>query len=241
MQGRKILAIDDEPEMVELLDLIFSKAGAEVYTALSARDGLRQFHACQPDLVLLDVMMPEMNGWQVCAYLRQLSRVPIIMLTALGTDQDITRGLEGGADDFVTKPFSSEVLLARAGAVLRRAKFSSEDNQQLAYWDEYLSIDLDQRRVLVSGESVKLTAIEYRLLAYLVANAERTLTYQQILRSVWGWDRTHSTEYVHVYIYRLRQRLEADPADPQYLITKHGVGYSFHGLGSGNASRRNRA
>ena len=240
MQGRKILAIDDEPEMVQLLDLIFSKAGAEVYTALTARDGLRQFHACQPDLVLLDVMMPEMNGWQVCAYLRQLSHVPIIMLTALGDDRDVTRGLAGGADDFVTKPFSSEVLLARAQAVLRRAKFSSDGDRQLAYWDDYLSVDLDQRRVLVQGEPVNLSAIEYRLLAYLVANAERTLTYQQILRSVWGWECTNSTEYVHAYVYRLRQKLEAEPTEPRYLITKHGVGYSFHGLGNNNATRRNK-
>jgi DNA-binding response OmpR family regulator len=241
MQGRKILAIDDEPEMVNLLDLIFTKAGAQVYTALNARDGFRQFHAYQPDLVLLDVMMPGMNGWQVCAYLRQLSDVPIIMLTALGTDQDVTRGLDGGADDFVTKPVSPEVLLAHARAVLRRARFSSDGDRRVAYWDEYLSVDLDQQRVLVLGKPVKLTAIEYRLLTYLVTNAERTLEYQQILRSVWGWDRTNSTEYVHAYVYRLRQKIEEDPTEPRYLITKHGMGYSFHGFSTGNGSRHNRA
>ena len=237
MQGRKVLVIDDESEMLTMLEMIFSKAGAEVYTALNAREGLRQFHTCQPDLVVLDVMMPGMDGWQVCAYLRQLSHVPIIMLTALGADQDVARGLETGADDFVTKPVSSRVLIARAEAVLRRAKLYSNHEQLLSYWDEYLSVDLDKRRVLVQGEAVSLTSIEYRLLAYLVANAERTLTYQQILRSVWGWECLDSSEYVHAYIYRLRQKLEEDPADPHYLITEHGVGYSFRRLVVGNASR----
>jgi two-component system KDP operon response regulator KdpE len=238
MQGQKILLIDDEPEMLQLLELIFSRAGAKVYTALCAREALRQFHACQPDLVVLDVMLPGMDGWQVCAYLRQLSNVPIIMLTALGAEQDVARGLDGGADDFVTKPFSSQVLLARARSALRRAKLSSYSDKQPAYWDEYLCVDPDQRRVLVRGELVRLTSIEYRLLAYLVANAERTLTYQQILRSVWGWECTNSTEYVHAYIYRLRQKLEQDPTHPRYLVTEHGVGYSFRGLVTGGGSRR---
>jgi two-component system KDP operon response regulator KdpE len=230
MEGKIILIIDDDPTLLGIAELIFSRAGGQVYTATSGQEGLCQFYAHRPDLVLLDVMMPDMDGWQVCERIRQLSDVPIIMLTALGQDDDIMRGLDCGADDYVTKPFSLKVLAARARAILRRAALPSVTEKPATYSNGYLTIDLGQRQVVVRGEPLKLTPTEYRLLAYLLRNAGRVLTFQQILESVWGWEYQGNAEYVHVYTSRLRQKLEEDPKNPQYLLTEHGVGYSFRKL-----------
>lgn len=227
LTDKRVLVIDDDRHVRGLLELVFRHTGAQVYLAASGEEGLRQFYVHQPHLVVLDVMMPDMNGWEVCGRMRQLSEVPIIFLSALGGDQDIVRGLDLGALDYVTKPFSPEVLVARACAILRQAQPTWNAERPLAYSDDYLAIDLERRQVRVHGVQVKLTATEYRLLACLLRNAGRVLTFDQILDAVWGWEYRESVDYVHVYVWRLRRKLEVDPKNPRYVLTDHGAGYRF--------------
>ena len=226
MQAR-VLIIDDDFGLLRLLGHVFSNAGYRVYTATNGREGIRQLHDHSPDLVILDVMMPVMDGWQTCSYIRRLSATPVILLTAVGWEDDVVRGLEGGAVDYITKPFSSKVLLARARAALRRAKPPLGPEQRAIYDDGYLAIDLHECRVLVRGQPVKLTATEHRLLAYLLQNAGKLLSPRQILEHVWGWTREDDTDGVRGYIRHLRQKLEQDPKNPQYVLTEHGAGYWF--------------
>jgi two-component system KDP operon response regulator KdpE len=232
MRGQKVLVIDDDANIVQLLVHTFSQAGAQVYIATSGEDGLRQFYVHRPDLVILDVIMPEMNGWQVCSRIRQISQVPIIFLSAIDGEDNVVHGLNVGAVDYVTKPFSPQVLVARARAALRRTELASGMEKSKTYRDNYLTIDLDERRVLVGEERVKLTGTEFRLLTYLLENAGRVLSFGQILENVWGWEYRDSVNYVHVYVWHLRKKLEEDPRNPQYLLTEHGVGYGSHGAGS---------
>ncbi|MCB0063094.1 MAG: response regulator transcription factor [Caldilineaceae bacterium] len=227
MEDKKILVIDDDHNLVQMIKLTFVRAGAEVYTAVDGRDGLRQFYEHRPDLVILDVRMPDIDGWETCRQIRLLSDVPIIMLTTMDKEEDVLRGFDYGADDFVTKPFSRDVLLARARAVMRRVELLNEAADQSVYSDEYLSIDLHRRRVIVDGKTAQLTATEYRLLTYLMQNAGQVLTYQNILDKVWGWEYQDSIDYVHVYISHLRKKLEVDPRNPRYVLTERGVGYRF--------------
>jgi two-component system KDP operon response regulator KdpE len=227
MRDKTILVVDDDLNIRKMAEHIFAKEGARVFTASNGLDGLRKFYAHKPDLIILDIMMPEEDGWETCRNIRKFSDVPIIILTALKTDEDITRGLNYGADDFVTKPFSPGVLLARARAVLRRTETFTTGDKPFIYSDSYLTIDLDARRVIISGQPVKLTPIEFQLLAYLVKNPGRVLSLQQILENVWGWEYQDSLEYVHVYIYHLRKKIEEDPKQPKYIMTEHGIGYRF--------------
>lgn len=227
IHGKSILVIDDDDDLLDLLTRVLGQRGARVDTAASAEEGLRQFHARQPDLVLLDIMLPEIDGWQVCEQIRRLSGVPVIMLTALGQDEYIVRGLDSGADDYVPKPFSTEVLLARVRAALRRGTPASDEAKPSTYSDGYLTVDLESRQVLVNRERVRLSRTEYGLLAYLFQNAGRVLTLEQILDTVWGPDSAGNVEYVHVYISHLRRKLEKDSKNPRYLLTEHGVGYRF--------------
>jgi two-component system KDP operon response regulator KdpE len=228
LQDRKILVIDDNLDLLELVDAMLSRAGAQVMTAPSAAAGLRQFYAFRPDLVLLDLMMPDVSGWTVCERLREMSDVPIIMLTALADTGNIARGLESGADDYITKPFVRDVLLARIRAVLRRAEWAASPAPVPAYDDGYLAIDLERRQVQVRQAPVRLTPTEYNLLAYLYQNAGRVLTYGQILQNVWGPECSDAVQYIHVYLHRLRQKLEADPDQPRYLVTEAGIGCRFN-------------
>lgn len=227
MQGKRILIIDDDPQIRRITELAFVGSGATVFTAASPREGLRQLYARQPHLVLLDILMPEQDGWETCRQIRQLSDVPVIMLTALKQDEDIVHGLECGADDFVSKPFNPQVLLARARAVLRRTELTPQTDLPAGYSDDHLNIDLDRRKVWVEGRTVNLTPTEFRLLAYLIQNAGRVLTFNQILENVWGQEYRDNDDYVHVYISHLRQKLEQDAKQPRYLVTEHGVGYRF--------------
>jgi two-component system KDP operon response regulator KdpE len=227
INGKSILIIDDDADLLDLMTRVLGQRGAQVHTAPSAEEGLRRFHAHQPDLVLLDIMLPEIDGWQVCQQIRQRSDVPIIMLTALGQDQYQIRGLDSGADDYVSKPFSTEVLLARVRAALRRGTPAREEGPPPLYSDGYLTVDLEGMRVLVGGERVSLSRTEYGLLACLFRNAGRVLTLKQILDQVWGPDSADNVEYVHVYISHLRRKLEKDSRNPEYVLTEHGVGYRF--------------
>jgi DNA-binding response OmpR family regulator len=225
--GKRILVIDDESLLCQLVKHIFTREGAEVCEASSGAEGIQRFQEEQPDLVLLDVMMPGIDGWEVCEQLRAVSDVPIIMLTALNRSSAIKRGLDVGADDFVSKPFKRDVLLARARAVLRRTEFQSQLREKINYSDGYLNIDLDDRKIDVDGRRVRLHTTEFNLLGYLLKNAGRVCTFSEILEYVWGAEYRLSAEYVHEYIWHLRQKIEADPKKPAYLISEHSVGYRF--------------
>jgi two-component system alkaline phosphatase synthesis response regulator PhoP len=227
MQGKKILVVDDDFHARRLIERSFTKAGAEVYTAGDGREGLRQFYAQRPELVILDIMMPELDGYETCRQIRMLSDVPVIMLTALKDDEQIIHGLECGADDFVTKPISGEVLVARVRAILRRSKPAFEAERRITYNDGHMEVDLEAHRVNVEGEEVRLTPKEFQLLAYLIQNTGRARTFDQILENVWGFEYQGSMDYVHVYVSHLRGKIEKDPKNPLYIQSVHGVGYRF--------------
>ena len=227
LPDKTILVIDDEPDLLAIVKAVFSQAGAQVHTAIDGEEGLRKFYAHRPDVVILDLMMPNVDGWAVCRSIRQLADTPIILLTALSADHVVVDGLECGADDFITKPVNSNVLLARTRAVLRRTELPPPSKRATTYHDGYLTIDLAARRVLVREKPVTLSPIEYRLLGLLFRNAGRILSCEQILRNVWGEGYAGNADYVHVYIRHLRKKLEEDPTDPAYLLTEHGLGYRF--------------
>ena len=174
-------------------------------------------------------MMPEMDGFEVCRRIRQVSSVPIMMLTALNSEEEIIGGLDSGADDFISKPFSPDILVARAKALLRRFEMPKDSTVRHNYYsDGYLTIDLEKRNILVRGDSIKLTRTEYNLLAYLFQNSGWVRTFDQILENVWGAEYQGSLDYVHVYISNLRKKIEIDPRHPAYLESEHGVGYRFN-------------
>jgi two-component system KDP operon response regulator KdpE len=226
LQGTRILVIDDDINLLQLVELVLTREGAQVLTATGGHEGLGQFYACQPDMVVIDVLMPELDGLQVCQRIRETSRVPIIMLTALGRDRDVVRGLDCGADDYLVKPFNTQVLLARARSLLRRVEPLVTGAPTL-YADGYLTVDLRLRQARVQGAPVKLSPKEYKLLAFLVQNDGQVLTYGQILDHVWDDTSRDHIEYVHVYARQLRRKLEPNPSDPVYLVNEHGVGYRF--------------
>ena len=222
----KILIIEDEEEFVWLLRRKLEKEGYEIVAASDGVAGLQLIQKKEPNLVLLDVMMPRMNGWETCRRIREISDIPIIMLTALGKDQDIVRGLELGADDYVTKPFSLMELSARIRAALRRYKFPSHTNGSIRV-DDRLVVDRKSCQVVVDGETQDLSPIEFKILSCFLDNAGRILTHQSLLSQVWGWEYTEQTDYLKVYIHHLRKKIEQDPASPSYIVTERGLGYRF--------------
>jgi len=212
------------------VEQVLAQKGYEVLKANNGREGLRLLFANKPDLVLLDVAMPRMDGWQTCARIRDISDIPIIMLTGKhAAEEDIVRGLDYGADDYLLKPVRNRELVARVRAVLRRAELpaTAELRGTTTYSDDYLTVDMAERKVMVNGERVKLSPKEFRLFTYLVENAGRILTHQQLLEKVWGWEYTDALDYVRTYISHLRQKIEPDPSLPKYIITEAGVGYHF--------------
>jgi len=190
-------------------------------------EGLHKLHSEKPDLVLLDIVMPGMTGWDVCRRIRQISHVPIIMLTARGQKMDRVMGLKLGADDYVAKPFSLRELEARIQAVLRRTRPAPPTHEGTIYADDSLVIDAGRMEVTRKGEPVDLTATERRLLLYLAENAGRIVTPHQILERVWGPEYVDEVDYVKLYIWRLRQKIEDTPDNPRYIVTERGLGYRF--------------
>jgi DNA-binding response OmpR family regulator len=223
MSSEKILLIDDDETLIELLAEHMSSAGYHPLMANGGLEGLRLAAEVMPDLVVLDVMMPGMDGWAVCKQLRERSSVPIIMLTAKGEEYDKLRGFHLGVDDYVTKPFSFAELGARVGAVLSRASINI--SKQVTSDD--LTIDFDERRVTVAGEVVDLTPTEYQLLETLARNANHTLPTDSLLAEVWGPEYAGETKHVKQYIWTLRKKIEADPGDPRHILTERGFGYRF--------------
>ena len=227
MQNKKILVIDDEFALREMIKHLFTSEGATVYTASNGREGIQSFFQIQPDVVLLDIRMPEMDGWETCKQIRLLAPTPIIMLTTLHEEHQVERGLNCGADDFVTKPFSQTILLARTRAVLRRASFNYSDMKNYTFSDNYLSVNIEDRSIYAEGEKISLTSTEFRLFTYLFQNANRVLTFDNILDNVWGIEYEGSVDYVHVYLSHLRRKIEQDSKNPKYFVNERGVGYMF--------------
>jgi two-component system KDP operon response regulator KdpE len=225
MALRTILMIDDDRTLLELLSDHLQVSGYRTLTANDGPSGLRMALEAKPDLVVMDVMMPGMDGWQVCQRLREQSSVPIIMLTAKGEEFDKLRGFRLGVDDYVTKPFLFTELTARIGAVLARATRAVAPAHSLKSGD--LTIDFDERRVTVAGRTVMLTPTEYRLLETLARHPNRTIPTETLLEQVWGTQYAGEAEHVKHYIWALRKKIEADPGDPKHLIAERGFGYRF--------------
>lgn len=226
-----LLVVDDDVRLLEAVDLYLTQAGYQVKTATEGKAGLQGLLEHQPDLVILDLMLPDMDGLEVCQRIREASHVPIIMLTARSAEDERVKGLQMDADDYVVKPFSLKELEARIEAVLRRAALPPTVKMAAAYSDDYLIVDPLERRVTVDGRTVDLTPTEYQLLVLLVENAGRVMTHEQLLQRVWGWEYTDSIDHLRVYIWRLRQKIEKDPNRPRYLLTEHGIGYRFEKAG----------
>ena len=225
MPEATVLLVDDDATLRELLADQLKTAGYHVLTARDGASGLRSAVEAQPDLIVLDVMMPGMSGWDVCERVRAKSRVPIILLTAKGEEFDKLRGFRLGVDDYVTKPFSFAELVARVGAVLTRAQFAQVPTHSLTSGD--LSIDFDQKHTTVAGRPIDLTPTEYRLLETLARRAHRTVPAETLLTEVWGPEYAGEVEHVKHYIWTLRSKLEVDPGDPKHIITERGFGYKF--------------
>jgi len=227
--GNKILIVDDEPTFVSLVSKALSHKGYEVFTASDGQEALRLLFSHKPDLVLLDVMMPKMDGWQTCSRIREICDVPIVILTGKRkSEEDLVCGLDYGADDYLIKPVGNRELVARVRAILRRAESpSSQGVKKTTYSDNLLTVDVAERRVIVNGERVRLTPTEFKLFALLVENAGRILTHKQLLEKVWGWEYVDDVDHVRIYIWHLRRKIEPDPAQPRYIITEPGVGYYF--------------
>jgi two-component system KDP operon response regulator KdpE len=202
----------------------------EGYRVIEASNGLEALDRVRedlPDLILLDVMMPELDGFETLRIIRETSTVPVIMLTVRDDESDKVKGLELGADDYVTKPFSPRELASRIKAVLRRTEMDSPAEKSMLVIDDYLQIDFNRRQVFAGGKEVKLRPTEYRLLYHLVKNAGYTLTHEQILAKVWGYEYRDESQYVRLYITYLRQKIEPDPGNPKYILTERGLGYRF--------------
>lgn len=224
---RLILVVDDEPRMVRFVRMNLELEGYRVIEASNGLEALEKVRDELPDLVVLDVMMPEMDGFETLARLREISTVPVIMLTVKGDEADRIRGLELGADDYVTKPFSPRELASRIRAVLRRAEMPSPVAKTIIRIDDYLQIDFRQREVIVGGERIRLRPTEHRLLYHLVNNAGWVMTHEMLLSKVWGYEYRDETGLLRLYITYLRQKIEPDPAHPRYILTERGIGYRF--------------
>jgi two-component system KDP operon response regulator KdpE len=222
-----VLIIDDDPTLVDLLSQSLKKAGYRVLGASNGIDGLQMLYKNRVDLVVLDVMMPRMDGWETCNRIRDISDVPVIMLTAKDEEADALKGFQCGADDYVTKPFSFAELSARVNAVIQRARKTRTETPRNVHVFNDLIVDADNAQVTVRGKQVSLTPTEFQLLLTLVQNAGRILSHEQLLSQVWGPEYVGEPGYVKRYIWYLRQKVEEDPSNPEYIITERGFGYKL--------------
>jgi len=221
MSGTRVLVVDDEAQILRALQIKLRSAGYAVETAATAQEALTKAAMRPPEAIILDVLLPDGNGTEVCREVRTWSSVPILVLSAVGEEREKIAALDAGADDYVTKPFSGDELLARLRAALRRATPSAQPVIEVGE----LSIDLEKRAVTMAGEPVALTPIEYELLRLLARNEGKLLTHPASLREIWGPAYREESNYLHVYISHLRRKIEPDPARPRYLLTQAGVGY----------------
>ncbi|MFN2163575.1 MAG: response regulator transcription factor [Candidatus Promineifilaceae bacterium] len=222
-----ILIVDDEARMRRFIRMNLELEGYQVVEAENGIQALDQIRKYTPDLVIMDVMMPEMDGFETLEMLREISTVPVILLTVRSDEEDITRGLNLGADDYITKPFSPRELNSRVAAVLRRASWPSAPPRTVLKIDDRLSVDFNRHQVIVEGERIDLRPTEYRLLYVLLQNAGWVVPHETLLAKVWGYEYRDETHYLRLYINYLRKKIEEDPANPKYILTERGVGYRF--------------
>ena len=233
-----LVVADDDPQLLRLMARNLQLEGFDVLAASDGQQALELIENHAPDLVLLDVMMPKMDGFTVCSRVREFSAVPIIIVTARGQDQDKVRGLDLGVDDYLTKPFSVEELLARVRAVLRRSEFTTMEHRQglqATTATGNLMVDYSQHLVMLNGREIALTPTEYRILAYLAQNVGRVVTQDLLLEQVWGQEYLGESHMLQVNINRLRHKLEVDATQPRYILTKVGVGYFLAALPVGTS------
>lgn len=225
-KGLRVLVIDDEPQIRKLLRVSLGAHGYTVHEAVSGQEGLTQAAVVKPDIVILDLGLPDSDGKEIVQRIREWSDVPIIILTARDQEQEKIDTLDVGADDYITKPFGVGELMARMRVSLRRAAHS-EDEPVITCGD--LAVDLAQRRVTVSGREIRLTPTEYDIIKVLAQNAGKVMTHKQLLKHVWGTSYNEDTHYIRVYIGQLRRKIEENPTQPRYIITESGVGYRLIG------------
>jgi two-component system, OmpR family, KDP operon response regulator KdpE len=227
--SQTVLVVDDEQKLVDLVRAIMEKEGYNVVEAHNGYQAVEKVRDVLPDVVLLDVMMPEMDGFEALKEIRQASNVPVIMLTVQATENDKVRGLELGADDYVAKPFDHRELVSRVKAVLRRAALPSSvsKSEGLVRIDDNLQIDFDKREVISNGKRQKLRPTEYKLLYHMVSNAGKLLSHEQLLTKVWGREYRDDEQLLRLYITYLRQKIEPNPSQPRYILNERGLGYRF--------------
>lgn len=221
-----ILLIDDEPQILRALKTILGSAHFRVISAVTGEEGIALAATQSPDVIILDLTLPDLDGVQVCEQIREWSKIPIIVLSVRDGERDKVLALDKGADDYLTKPFNIEELLARIRVALRHST-QSLGNRETIIRAGPLTVDLARHVVLLNDEEIKLTATEFKLLAYLAANADRVLTHQSILTHVWGFEESDHVEYLRVYIGQLRRKIEVEADNPRILITDSGIGYRF--------------
>jgi len=224
-EGPKILLIEDEREIRRFLRVSLGSHGYRLVEADTGREGVIHAASQQPDLLILDLGLPDIDGMEVIRQVREWSQMPIVILSARGQEHEKVKALDAGADDYLTKPFSVDELLARIRVALRHAARGAGEGGEPVYARENLRVDLARRQVFLDDEEIHLTPIEYRLLSTLVKYAGRVVTHRQLLKEVWGPDSTSETHYLRVYMAQLRHKIEADPAQPRFLLTEPGVGY----------------
>lgn len=229
--GKTILVVDDEPRMVEFITMNLELEGFHVVGAANGHEALEKAARDMPDLVILDIMMPYMDGFETLERLRETSQVPVIFLTAKGEEADRIKGLDLGADDYIAKPFSTKELISRIRAVLRRTEPAVGASGSQIVVDEELRIDFNMRKVITRGKEIRLRPTEYRLLYQLVTNAGKLLTHETLLSRVWGAEYRDEDQYVRLYITYLRQKIEKDPKNPRYILSERGLGYRFKEFG----------
>ena len=225
--SKLILIVDDEARMRRFMQMNLDLEGYRVIEAENGLEAVDRVREDLPDLVLLDVMMPQMDGFEALELIRKTSKVPVIMLTVRSDENDKVKGLDLGADDYITKPFSHRELVSRIKAILRRTEATSPIDQGMIHVDEDLQIDLNKRQAIVKGVEVKLRPIEFKLLYHLATNAGWTIPHENLLAKVWGHEYRDETHYLRLYITYLRQKIEENPSKPKYIITERGVGYRF--------------
>ena len=230
-RDKAILVVDDEPRIIEAVGMNLELEGYQVFSASNGYEALQKLTKDLPDLVILDVRMPEIDGFETLRKIREVSTVPVIMLTVRGEEVDKVKGLDLGADDYITKPFNPKELVLRIRAVLRRVEMPSPVPKTEIRVDDNLSIDFSRCKVIIKGKEVHLRPTEYRLLYHLVSNAGQVLTHETLLRRVWGYEYREEDHYLWLYITYLRRKIEEDPKHPKYILSERGIGYWFKEFG----------
>lgn len=225
--ARLILVVDDEARMIRFIRMNLELEGYQVIEANNGVEALEQVRQHVPDLIVMDVMMPELDGFETLRLLREFSTIPVVLLTVKSEEEDRIHGLELGADDYITKPFSPRELSSRVHAVLRRADWPAPPPRTILQIDDRLKVDFNRHQVIVNDERVDLRPTEYRLLSHLIQNAGWVVPHDTLLAKVWGYEYRDETHYLRLYINYLRKKIEEDPAKPKYILTERGVGYRF--------------